>query len=167
MTWGAKALLALSAVAGVWDLWRGRIPNAVTYPAAVAGLLISAIESGPSGLVAGVLGAGAALLVGLPLFLWGGMGGGDVKLFVAVGALTGPYGLAQVVVSSLLLGAAAAVVMLAWRGELWRTLWSVAVFFATALTPRVRVVAPRPGPRLRFGVCIAVAGAGLACFGGP
>ena len=167
MTWGAIALLAVAVVAGTWDLRRGRIPNAVTYSAAAAGLLISAIESGAAGLAAGVLGAGAALAVGLPLFLWGGMGGGDVKLFAAVGALAGPYGLVQVFVASLALGAAAAVAMLVWRGELLRTLWSVAVFFATALTPRVRIVAPLAGPRLRFGVCIALAGAGLALFGRP
>jgi prepilin peptidase CpaA len=155
------ALLALSALAGGADLWRGRIPNAVTYPAAALGMVLAGLESGWSGLGLSLLGIAAALAAGLPLFLWGGMGGGDVKLYAAVGALAGPRGLLQVVVGSLVLGALAAVVLLARRGELCRSLWSIAVFFATAVTPRVKVVWPQGGPRLRFGACIALAALGL------
>ena len=161
----AMALLALAVAAGAADLLHGRIGNAITYPAIVSGLVLGGAESGWLGAGASALGIAAALAAGLPLFMWGGMGGGDVKLYVAVGALAGPRGLLDVALGSLVLGAGAAVVMLAWRGELWRSLWSVAVFFATAVTPRVRVVAPRGGPRLRFGVCIALAALGLAWSG--
>jgi len=150
------ALLALAALAGAADLLTGRIANTITYGGIVCGLALGGIESGLTGLAWAALGASAALAAGVPLFVLGGMGGGDVKLYAAVGALAGPRGLGEVAVLSLLIGACAAVVLLAWRGELWRALASIAVFFATALVPRVRVVAPRTGPRMRFGICIAL-----------
>jgi prepilin peptidase CpaA len=167
VTAASLLLLGLAGAAGAWDLARGRIPNGVTYAGALAGLVAAGVESGVPGVARSALGLGAGLAGGLPLFLVGGMGGGDVKLLAAVGALAGPLGLLHVALAALLVGAGAAVVWLAWRGELRRSLWSVAVFFATACTPRANVVLPRGGPRLRFGVCVALAAAALACAGPP
>lgn len=156
------ALLALAGAAGLADLRSGRIGNTITYGGVACGVLLGGVESGLPGLGLAVLGTLLALAVGVPLFLLGGMGGGDVKLYAAVGALVGPGGLLEVAAISLGIGACAAVVLLAWRGELGRTIASVALFFATALLPRVAVVAPRLEPRLRFGVCIALGAAAWA-----
>jgi prepilin peptidase CpaA len=70
--------------------WRSRrIPNALTYPAAAAGLALAFASRGFPGLQENAL--ALALGVGLPLFFFlGGMiGGGDVKLLGAAGALGG------------------------------------------------------------------------------
>jgi prepilin peptidase CpaA len=161
----ACVLLALAATAGAWDLCRRRIPNALTYPAALTGFAIAACGAGATSTADSVLGAAAALICGAPLFLAGGMGGGDVKLLAAIGALVGPAGLMHTALLALIIGSAASIVWLGWRRELSRTARSVAVFFATALTPRVPVILPRGGPRLRFGVCIALAAAAQAGWG--
>jgi prepilin peptidase CpaA len=77
-------------VACVFDVRTRRIPNALTFGAAIAGVLFHRLADGPEG----VLVAAAGWLVGLGLFLpffaLRGMGGGDVKLLAALGAWVGP-----------------------------------------------------------------------------
>src|SRR5262249_34995119 len=67
-----------------------RISNRLTYPAAALGLAVHAATGGWSGLTASALGLLLGLALFLVPFLLGGMGGGDVKLLAAIGALQGP-----------------------------------------------------------------------------
>ena len=78
-----------SAVAAYTDARAGKIPNWLTYPLLVAGPLIFYLGMGNAGLTRSLLGLVACGFV--PFFMWraGGMFGGDVKLFAALGALTG------------------------------------------------------------------------------
>src|SRR5207244_11258286 len=81
-------LLIVSAIAGISDLKGGKIFNRLTYPAIASGFLLSAAggEVSPTD-------AAAGFAVGfIPLFFvnrMGGIGGGDVKLMGALGALAG------------------------------------------------------------------------------
>lgn len=80
-----------AAVLSVIDVRERRLPNALTVPGAVVVLTAATIcDRGPAAL------AGAAALGGLYLLIHliapAGMGGGDVKLAVALGALTGALG---------------------------------------------------------------------------
>ena len=72
-------------------MWR-KIPNCITLPAMLAGIWfhVSCPESGGAGAAFALTGicAGGGLLL-LP-FAMGGIGGGDVKLFAAMGAFSGP-----------------------------------------------------------------------------
>lgn len=89
------ALVGLLGAAVYWDLKERRIPNKVTVPGLVIGLLLAAIaERAFPG--SAILGAGVALLVSLPMVLLGGLGAGDAKLFTAVGAFVGLGGLFSV-----------------------------------------------------------------------
>jgi prepilin peptidase CpaA len=74
----------------VTDLRSRRISNRLTYPAAALGLAIHFASGGWGGLTTSAVGLllGLGLLL-LPFFL-GAMGGGDVKLLAAIGALQGP-----------------------------------------------------------------------------
>jgi prepilin peptidase CpaA len=85
----SAALVTLLGV-GVWfDLRYRRIPNLLT----VAGLGVALLLRGLLGVSAlgdGVEGAGLALLLSVPPFALGMLGGGDVKLLAAVGAFMGP-----------------------------------------------------------------------------
>jgi len=152
------ALLLLAVAAGICDGWRKRVPNTLTYPAILVGMLVGFLEGGLPGLGWSALGASAGLLGTLPLFALGGMGGGDVKLFAAIGALAGPWGLLFCFVASLLIGALFAVALLAWRGELLRTTGAILLHLATAATPWVKTAPLHAGARLnlRFGVPIAL-----------
>jgi prepilin signal peptidase PulO-like enzyme (type II secretory pathway) len=78
-----------AGIGSVHDVRERRIPNRVTGPAMVAGLVLHTVLGGWHGLgdsaLAGLI-AGGIFLV---FFLAGGMGAGDVKLMAAVGCIAG------------------------------------------------------------------------------
>lgn len=82
-------LLAALVWATATDLSHRRIPNALTFPLALAGIAASFTGHliSPYGALLGFL-VGFALP--LPAFMLGAMGAGDVKLMAAVGAWIGP-----------------------------------------------------------------------------
>ena len=88
--WVTVAALALAATA--CDLRSRRVPNALTFGGAAIGVLISALHAGPAGLAQSLLGWLVGVALFLPLFVAGGLGGGDVKLLAAFGACLGPWG---------------------------------------------------------------------------
>ena len=80
----ATMVLALAS-----DVRTAKIPNALV----VGGLLAALVLRGSGGWEAAgaaLLGAGLALVVTVPLFAIGALGGGDAKLFAVVGAFMGP-----------------------------------------------------------------------------
>jgi prepilin peptidase CpaA len=80
--------LAVCAVASLTD-WRSyRIPNWLTIPAVFLGLGMGAID-GVQGVLAALVGASVCALTPLILCALGAMGGGDLKLLMAMGALLG------------------------------------------------------------------------------
>lgn len=117
-----EAALLCAGVAAVTDLRSRRIPNWLTGPSFVLGLLLHLAFSGPSqagwALLAGVI-AGSLFLL---LFVAGGMGAGDVKLMAAVGCLVGIGSVRDVLLATVLLGALLAIVLAASRGKLRETL---------------------------------------------
>jgi prepilin peptidase CpaA len=85
--WGV--VIGASLLAALCDLKEKRIPNALTFPVLVVGLIWSAWFAGLSGLAESV---GACVLLALPyvlLFLFFGGGAGDAKLMGAIGAWLG------------------------------------------------------------------------------
>lgn len=94
MTWSDIAPLipdalavAVCVVAVVTDLRDLRIPNRLTIPALIAGLVLNAVLGGLSSLLLASVGAVVGLFVfGVPA-AFGLIGMGDVKLAIALGAL--------------------------------------------------------------------------------
>jgi prepilin peptidase CpaA len=84
--WFAGILLA---VAFATDVRKRIIPNWLTATGAAAGLIGHAIAAGWEGLAGSALGLAAGLVPMLLLYALKGVGAGDVKLFAAVGAVTG------------------------------------------------------------------------------
>jgi Flp pilus assembly protein protease CpaA len=101
--------------------WR-RIPNAVTYPTMLVGLVLGAIESaGPAGFPGSVfavthggildhlVGLAVGFLVAYPFYAGGGLKAGDGKFLMAVGALLGTLFLLQAAVWGALVGGVIAI----------------------------------------------------------
>jgi Flp pilus assembly protein protease CpaA len=85
--WGV--VIGASLVAAGFDLRQGRIPNALTFPLLIVGLVLAAWLGGLAGLGESV---GACALLALPyvlLFFFVGGGAGDAKLMGALGAWLG------------------------------------------------------------------------------
>lgn len=152
---------ALLALACISDIRTRRIPNALTFPAAVAGVIFHAASGGLPAAGWSLLGwlAGAALF--FPIFALRGMGAGDVKLLAAVGAWLGP---GQVVIAALLTSIAGGVMGLAvalGAGYLWTAILNLRLLLTHW---RVAGVQPLPdmtlegtrGPRLAYALPIAV-----------
>jgi prepilin peptidase CpaA len=85
-----SAALTLLLAAAAWTDYRNRrIPNALTMSGLAAALLLR-VAVGPEAIIEGLVGALLAFVLTLPLLMLGVMGGGDVKLLIAIGAFMGP-----------------------------------------------------------------------------
>jgi len=117
--------LLCASIGSVHDVRERRIPNAVTGPAILAGLMLHTISGGWAGLgdsaLAGLIAGGIFLL----FFLAGGMGAGDVKLMAAVGCFAGLAPLRMVVISTVIAGALFALAVGIYNGRLRETLRNV------------------------------------------
>jgi prepilin peptidase CpaA len=113
---GWAAAFLFFAVAS--DVRCHRIPNWLTLPALLAALLVSPWAGATSGPLESALGAalGFALLVGP--YAFGGVGAGDVKALMVLGAWLGPEATLGATVWAVIAGGAFALIILVLRGEL-------------------------------------------------
>jgi len=149
-------LVVVLGASAITDLRTGRIFNTITYPAIALGLVapILGFGPGPSSAAIGCLVGGGALYL---LFACGWMGGGDVKLMAAVGALRGYPFILHAMFYSVFVGGVAAALMLIWRGHTREVIGDLAVV-VRRLTGFGDASAPIParGGALPFGVAIGV-----------
>ncbi len=85
--------IGLLALATVCDLRGREIPDSISLLLLVCGLVAAACGWTSMPLIQALIGIGIGLAVTAPLFYLGGIGGGDVKLVAALGAVLGPIGL--------------------------------------------------------------------------
>ena len=95
----------LVLAASHYDCRFRRIPNFLTFGAALGALVLHALFSGPQGLWFALGGLGAGFVFLIPGYALGKTGAGDVKLVAAVGAFLGPAGAAVAAAASLFAGA--------------------------------------------------------------
>jgi prepilin peptidase CpaA len=131
--------LLIGATAGIIDARTGRIPNWLTLPAAGAGLLANWALGGHAGLAFAAVGLVAAALVPWVLHRvtqGRAIGGGDVKLFAALGALRGPTAGLEIELSACILLGVFALVRLAFAGRLLRVLANAARLLTNPVLPK-------------------------------
>lgn len=117
--WPVKLVSAILILAAWIDGKELKVPNWITFPMVLAGLVYSAWAGGWSGLGFGLAGMATGLLCLLPLYSVGGMGAGDVKLMAGIGAWMGWQVTLQAFVVSVVVGAVMAVCMVAVKGT-WK-----------------------------------------------
>lgn len=146
--------LVVAAAAAVQDHRTGHIPNWITAPPlllAPVGWLVA------GGVTAGLLSAGAIAVCGLvPFVLWrsGAMGGGDVKLLAALGALIGISAGVEAQLVAFMAASVFSVGRLVWHGRLTRMLRNTALIVVNPLRRRDRRVEVEPEllTEIRLGV---------------
>ncbi|MEM9189028.1 MAG: A24 family peptidase [Myxococcota bacterium] len=151
----AAWIIALGAVlaGAITDVRTGRIPNWLTFSTLAAG---PALHLATSGAVGFGLSVGSILLTSLlPLFLFskGALGGGDVKLFAAVGGLVFFPEAVGVQLASFVLGATFGLAMALRRGELGLLL-ARTVSLAHGKTPETTLIQIRFGPAIAVGALL-------------
>lgn len=99
------------AVATVTDLRSRRVPNWLVLPFLPLGIAVSAWFHGWHGVEQSLAGAGLAIVIFGVLYWKFGMGAGDVKLAVAIGAWIGPN---QFLIAVVLTALAGGLVILIW-----------------------------------------------------
>ncbi len=128
------ALMAAS-VALYTDTRRGLIPNWLTFPALLTGLVLHTFVSHGDGLVFAAEGAALGLGLFLLPFLLGGMGAGDLKLLASLGAFVGPEHILATFIFSALLGGAIGAVCLVRRFGWQATYLTVLSGWTALLSP--------------------------------
>lgn len=118
------ALLAVVCLAAVLDLRTRRIPNWLTVSGLVLALGLRGIM-GMDPFLGGLMAAGVAFLLCLPIFALGGLGGGDVKLLTAAGAFLGMDRLWGALAVTAIAGGLFALFSVIRRGRIKETAWNL------------------------------------------
>lgn len=133
------ALIAV-LITAIWtDLRSSRIPNSLTFSTMILALAAHASLGGTQEALFGLAGLATGLGLFLALYVFAGIGAGDVKLMGAVGAMVGPSGALLSGALAILVGGAYAAGVMAYQSCLNRLGWDQ----------------ERVSPRLRYGIAIA------------
>jgi len=152
-------LVPLAIIIGYYDVRYRRIPNAFVLAALAAGLATNAIFGGLPGVAASLGGCGLAFVLMFILHIFGAMGAGDVKLFAAIGAVTGAQLVIPTFLTVVLTGGLLAIVSIIRAGTVMTTLHRVLQIFVGMLPgwqmPKFAVPADRTHT-IPYGVAITM-----------
>ena len=145
--WFLGAAVVVALAAAWFDSRTGHIPNWLTYGALAVGpfahLFYTLAHTGRrlealQELGYGALGAFVCAILPVALFRANALGGGDVKLFVALGALLQPLLGLEAELWSFCAAALIAPVRLAWDGKLFQTVANAAYLAINPFLPKER-----------------------------
>lgn len=126
-------VLILSSI--LTDLTHQKIYNLQTYPAMLSGLALGFLSGGWQGSLTSFVGLCLGMGLLLLFYLTGGVGGGDVKLLGAIGALKGASFVVWVMFYTALIGGVMALALIIWQGTLRQTLGSLWMYLRHPLKP--------------------------------
>ncbi|MEO0074813.1 MAG: A24 family peptidase [candidate division WOR-3 bacterium] len=142
----------------ITDLTKQKIYNWVTLPGIGLGFLINGIFSGMVGLKSAGLGFSIGFSFLFIIFLVGGMGGGDVKLMGAIGALKGYPFVISALVYSILVGGFIAFAVLIWKKKFLRTMRNIFLFLISKVFPFIHSseMKKEEMEKVPFGIAIVI-----------
>lgn len=157
--------ILVALIGATIDTRTGHIPNWLTIPALASAPFVAFVQHDARAALVSVAGALLCALGPLLFFFRGGLGGGDVKLLAALGALLGPTLGISAEYYGFLAAALFVPARLAWQGRLLATLADTARLLANPLRPKA-ARAPMPeglrmrlrlGPAFCAGTIVAIA----------
>lgn len=165
----SDAILGLLLATGLYmDLRFRRLPNWLTFPGIVFGILYRTLAGGWNGALDAIGGVLFAAVLILP-FMAGGMGGGDVKFLAAIGAVKGfHFGLWSALYGAVA-GGVVSIAILAWQGRLVHEIWRCFLWMKSLSTPKTE--RPRLQPERRqeslfpYGVVLVLGAVIVRFFG--
>lgn len=168
MTYLVAASLCAIIAAG-FDLKIRKIPNLITGPAFIAGLLLHLSIDGGRGLLTSLTAGVIVGLIFLVFYLAGGMGAGDVKLIAAVACIAGFGHISYLLIFTALAGGVMGVGFALIHGQLRQTLQNVLVIVGhhrqRGLEPHADLNVKNSGTlRLPYGLAIAAGSVLTLCL---
>lgn len=143
----ALLLIPMAIIITYMDVRYRRIPNKLVLATLLGGLTLNTIFGGTHGLIVSL--GGFALAFGSMFFLhaFGTMGAGDVKLFAAIGAISGVSLVLPTLIVVALTGGLLAICKMIYSGRAKTTMFGVFQFFYGLLpgqqVPRFEIPADR------------------------
>jgi prepilin peptidase CpaA len=156
---GSVAALTTSFAACAMDLRSRRIPNILTFGAALCAVGFYLVTEGPRTAAFSAAGWLVGVLLFAPVFAVGGLGAGDLKLLGALGAWLGPGRALYLALFTAMAGGVMALVVMIARGYsraagrnlfLMATSWRMGIAAVPGLT-----LEDAAGPRLAYALPIA------------
>lgn len=171
--WHVKFVAITLIVAAYIDGKELRVPNWITFPMILSGLIYQSVMGGWDGLGIGLWGMTVGLLTLLPLYSVGGMGAGDVKLMAGIGAWLGAEVIFNCFIVTVVVGAIMAIAMVLKR-RAWDKHYGNFLMIWSELTsiknPRkLSEIAAERKPRmllLPYGIPICIASIGYFFYEG-
>lgn len=124
-------LIAILAASLVCDLRSRTIPNLITIPAMVLGIIINIMKNQVEGIKLSFFGILISFLILIIPFYIGGLGGGDVKLMMAVGALMGPWFALNALIYTAVAGALMALGIIIYQKKLGKCFSNIMGYLAS------------------------------------
>jgi prepilin peptidase CpaA len=118
-------LIPLAVIITYYDVRYRRIPNAFVLATLISGVTVNALYGGVQGVQASLTGCAIAFILMFMLHVFGAMGAGDVKLFAAIGSVTGAAYVLPMFVVVILTGGLLAVISVLRAGAVRSTAWRV------------------------------------------
>jgi len=148
-------LITMLGIALYTDLKVGKIYNKLTMPCMLAGLTLNTIQGGIPGLLHSFEGILLVLVIFLLFAKLGSIGGGDVKLLMAVGAVMGLNFATKAMLLSAVAGGVLAIIVICKRRISFAALASNFIVSATTQTP-IRVSQESQNEKFRYSPAIVV-----------
>jgi prepilin peptidase CpaA len=158
----ALVIAGLLALAAGWTDWRWRrIPNWLTVPGLVAGIVANSVAYGWTGLKLSLGGAGLGLLLLFPFVLVRALGAGDWKLVGAIGACLGVREILLVLAGAVLVAGVMAMALVIYKRRFIETVRNIGRLVLAFLmlhpgTPSISLDNPE-SLKVPFGVAVAIA----------
>lgn len=152
------AIVLLIAV--ITDTRFHRIPNWLTYPSIIIGIIYHTSIRGFEGLLFSIEGAAVGIVVLGFFYLMGGTGAGDVKLMGAVGGFLGPKGTFIAFLFTSMVGGVYGLMLMVLHGYLKEAAVRYGAIVKTLAFTRQLLYIPslkkEERPRLCYGIAIAL-----------